>query len=145
MKMHDPVPLTEDMFPPYLPTQTKEVVVRIYKKEKWFIGFLSSIAITSAQECKLRVEPMAEYNPSQTDPTDIDLDHTLVTTQNPVIQFSDRWQPFTLINPHKVLCEKECDQTLVIQFSDGLAILSTRDDDIRDTSEFIILARTQHP
>ncbi|MES2314798.1 MAG: hypothetical protein V4524_02590 [Patescibacteria group bacterium] len=144
MKISDTIPLTEEMIHPYLPesrSDDQRAVVRIYKKEKWFIGFLSSITIDSGLECKLRVQPMAEYCPGEEIRAEINLDHHLILTSDPVIQFSDHWQPFKLIDTHKVLSEKECDQTLIIQFSDGLAILSTRDEDIHDVNEFISLAR----
>ncbi len=143
MKINDSIPLTKEMFDPFLSTETKEVVVRIYKKEKWFIGFLSSISNDTGDECKLRVEPMAKYCPQEAVLAELDLDHGLVKANDPMIQFSDRWQPFTLVNPHKVLLEKECAQTLIIQFSDGLAIISTRDEDIGDVNEFISLARAK--
>ncbi|MDD5165071.1 MAG: hypothetical protein PHG25_00845 [Candidatus Pacebacteria bacterium] len=141
MKINDSIPLTKEMLDPFLTTQTKEVVVRIYKKQKWFIGLLSSISIDNGDECKLRVEPMAEYTPQEAILAEIELDHGLVKSGDPMIRFSDRWPPFTLVSPHKVLLEKECGQTLIMQFSDGLAIVSTRDEDICDVIEFISLAR----
>jgi|GEM_PF-1847428 len=134
-------PLNEEDLLPYLPRYNK-VVIRIFKNKIWFCGRLAELAFRDAK-FKIRVEPMTQFhrNPSNLDPKDHN--EPLVTMKDIVIDktYSTRWHPFSPENPEiiKGVVKSGSDQEdiMVIQFPDGVAVLSKRDCDIEAVEELL--------
>lgn len=123
-------PLTEEDIGPYSPFDGKKVVARIYKNGLWFTGHVTSI--TASPECKLRIEPIVGIIPRLPNFDLMDNGDVLVHADDKIVEksLSDKSPPFTLVEPVVMLPKENIDNTIIIGFTDGSAIISTRDKDI---------------
>ena len=139
MKIYESTPLCEDDGRPF--THSGDTFVWVYKKGQCFVGLLSSLTVEP--ECKLRVTPIIKFIPNSANPDDVEVGSRLIDTKEDIVEFFEKAPPFTLCNPERQSCEAEREGILAIRFSDGMAILSKRGEDISIVNEFISLARAQ--
>ncbi len=132
--------LNEDDIRLFTPFENKKVVGRIYKKGQLFVGEISGISVPNV--CILRMEPIVKLTPHLENKNPMDHNSALIEDGDKVIAgtFSVKARPFTLNEPEKVTQDDLQDQnTLVIKFTDGNVILSTRPDDTKSVEDFLAL------
>ena len=140
MEQHNLQPLEQDDIFPYDP-EFKRVVVRIYIGRQWFAGKLSSLSMKD--NFTLRVQPMARLHPHMgAEDTVTDWPHVIRDQDQPIaLSYNDKWPPFTLLSPQKIVSDTLHLDTLIIVFKGGVAILSKQDTDIAETEKFLELAK----
>ena len=141
------LPLESKDVSPYSPSSF-EVVGRVFKNKRWFIGELKKFDFPDSSTLVIKLEPMAELSANYLDSNNLEeFGDTIVTLKDIPLDktFSQRSQPFSLIiSPEKLIPNKILADVLIIRFIDGFALISKRPCDISAVKEILGRAETGH-